>query len=676
MLRFEDILQCQESLRYIAIQTPVYESPYFSNKCGCSVFLKCENLQKTGSFKLRGAANAVRKQSIKAGVGRPKMIVACSAGNHGLGVALSASVFGIPATIVVPTSTPDVKVSSIKSHKAHVELHGSEYDDAEVYAKQLAATIPGAHFISPYNNYDVMCGQGTVGLEIMQVIPDAQDIIIPVGGGGLFSGVAVAVKAMHPDVRLWGVQLESSPVICESLKAGRIVPAYPPSPSIAEGLQGGVEYDSVTFQYVQKYVETPMLLVNDTEIRTAMSEVAFEHRFLLEGSGAASLAALTKYSPLFSGRKVVAILSGSNVNPDSLPPEPLTRKFSSKKIQKNHPLFRFPNSRMDDKGANVVLRPALQSDCALIHSFIVQLAEYEHELNSVLTTVADLERDGCFCEPSEGRNSVCQSHTYYFRAVLAYLGDQPVGFALFYDCYTEVGATVYLEDLYVTPAARKRGIGVKLFMAVASHGKKLVSPNPGKVRLQVLDWNTSSIQFYHSLGGSHCRDMLLYRFYASDIESLMRRDLPPDASAYTIKEATPQHLPLVQELMASCTGTSQQINGHTPSSLERYGFSGNSIFRIHIAYVDGVPTAYSLSYPSYSTWHGRCRTIEELYCKPGTSTTALQVLLKQHASEAPSANLRRLVVFSHSSNTTLQSTLTQLGATFLPTWFTYSFSFD
>ncbi len=311
MVNLEDIEQAQKNIGSYAKLTPLTQSKFLSELCGGNVFLKWENQQPTHSFKIRGVINKLLSLTTEE---KAKGIVTASAGNHGQAVAYGAQKLGFKAKIVVPTHTPQVKVDGIRQFGAELVLYGETYDQAEKKAKELAMQ-EGRLFISPYNDRCIVAGHGTVGLEILKNLPTVDSVIVPVGGGGLIGGIAIAVKSQKPNVRVIGVQSTASPVMYESLKAGRIVPAHRHERyTIAEGLVGAVEKDSITFSIALKYVDE-VTLVREEWIRQAVYLLWKNEKQVVEGSGAAGVGWLMENKDLFIGQTVAVVISGGNIDP-------------------------------------------------------------------------------------------------------------------------------------------------------------------------------------------------------------------------------------------------------------------------------------------------------------------------------------------------------------------------
>ncbi len=312
MITLNDIREAQKALKPYITCTPLVHSVYLSRLCSGQVFLKLENQQVTNSFKVRGAfyklLNLTRKEERMG-------IITASAGNHGQAVAYAAKKLGFQARIVVPTTTPHVKVEGIRKWGADLVLFGDGYDEAEAKAKEMAEK-DGCAYISPYDDELIIAGHGTVGLEIVEALSNVDVIVVPVGGGGLISGISIAAKAVKPSVEIVGVQSEASPVMYESLKLGSIVEA-PKAKTIAEGLSGGIEKGALTFEIAKKCVDR-MLLVKEATIRRAVYLLCVREKLVVEGSGAAAIAPLLEDKAMFTGKTVVCVLTGGNIDQELL----------------------------------------------------------------------------------------------------------------------------------------------------------------------------------------------------------------------------------------------------------------------------------------------------------------------------------------------------------------------
>jgi threonine dehydratase len=313
MVTLKKIRQAQKTIASYAKPTPLIRSKFLSELCSDDVFLKLENQQVTHSFKIRGVINKLLTLSPEE---KARGVVTASAGNHGQAVAFGAQKLGFSAKIVMPTNTPKIKVDGIKQYGADLLLFGETYSEAERKAKEIA-TQEGRLYISPYNDELIVVGHGTVGLEILKALPNVDVVIVPVGGGGLISGISIAVKSQRPNVQVIGVQSEASPIMFESLKAGKIVPPHRHEPyTVAEGLSGGIENGSITFTIAQQYVDEVML-VREESIRHAVYLLWKNEKQVVEGSGVAGVAMLLENNDSFTGQTVAVVITGGNID-DSL----------------------------------------------------------------------------------------------------------------------------------------------------------------------------------------------------------------------------------------------------------------------------------------------------------------------------------------------------------------------
>jgi len=308
MIKLVDVFKAWNRIREYVRYTPLEYSHYYSKTIDGEVYLKLENLQVTGSFKVRGAFNKVLSLT-KEALG--EYVVTASAGNHGKALAYVSNLLGIKAIIFVPSNAPRNKIEGIKLWGADVVVCKGYYEDAEEKAKRYSRE-KGFTFISPYNDEMIIAGQGTIAIEILSENPDIEYILVPVGGGGLISGIAFTAKSINPEIKVIGVQSEASPVMYESIKRGRIV-RVELKPSIAEGLHGQIEESSITFDYISRYVDD-ILLVNEDDIKNSIYEAFKYHRLVVEGAGAVGLSALEKYENRFRDRKVAVVLSGGNID--------------------------------------------------------------------------------------------------------------------------------------------------------------------------------------------------------------------------------------------------------------------------------------------------------------------------------------------------------------------------
>ena len=305
MLTLEKFEEASELVKRVTNPTKLVYSDYLSEQCGGKVYLKPENMQHTGAYKIRGAYYKISTLSDEA---RERGLITASAGNHAQGVAFAAKKFGCRATIVMPTVTPLIKVNRTKSYGADVILYGDVYDDAYNYACELAEKN-GYTFVHPFNDLDVAAGQGTIAMEIVQELPTVDYIIVPVGGGGLIAGVSTLAKMLNPNIRVIGVEPSEAASMTAALQAGEVV-ELDSANTIADGTAVKAVGDNV-LPYVRENVDD-MLLVEDDELIGAFLDMVENHKMIVENSGLLSVAALKQLD--CRGKKVVCILSGGNMD--------------------------------------------------------------------------------------------------------------------------------------------------------------------------------------------------------------------------------------------------------------------------------------------------------------------------------------------------------------------------
>ena len=306
-LKLQDIELAAQRLRPVLHHTELDMSSTFSEMTGGQIYLKCENRQKTGSFKIRGAGNKIAAIAER---GEVKSVVASSAGNHAQGVALAAKNFGIPATIVMPASAPIAKVQATQGYGAKVVLSGDCYDDAYAKACEICRE-EGATFLHPYNDLEVIAGQGTLGLEILSDLPTADVVIVPAGGGGLLAGVAACIKQINPRIRVIGVQAEGADAIARSFREKRYISTDEVS-TIADGIAVKSPGD-ITVELINRYADD-VVTVSDIEISEAILMLMERCKQIVEPSGATPVAAVLKGKVDVRGKKVVCLLSGGNID--------------------------------------------------------------------------------------------------------------------------------------------------------------------------------------------------------------------------------------------------------------------------------------------------------------------------------------------------------------------------
>ena len=303
-----DIERAAHDLRDVAIRTPLLPAAWLSEELGADIRLKCENLQRAGAFKIRGAYTAVARLSPEQ---RARGVIAYSSGNHAQGVALAAKLFGIRAVVVMPTTAPEVKQAGARRLGAEVVLEGTSSVERQTRAEAIAAA-ENLTIIPAFDHPDIIAGQGTTAIEILADWEDVQAIVVPVGGGGLISGVAAYVKQMRPDVRVIGVEPRTANAMQRSLVVGRPV-EIPLSRTIADGLMP-VRPGDLTYAHAQAFVDE-IVLVEDDAIVDATRRLLADSKLMVEFSGAATVAALrARAFSVSSGERVVAILSGGNLD--------------------------------------------------------------------------------------------------------------------------------------------------------------------------------------------------------------------------------------------------------------------------------------------------------------------------------------------------------------------------
>ncbi len=307
-LNLERIKKAQENIKGVARRTPMFHTSTFSKQCDCNLYLKCENKQKTGAFKLRGAYNKLVNLTEEE---KKRGVIASSAGNHAQGVAYAATQFGVKSTIVMPLTAPQSKVQATNGYGAEVIQAGQVYD--ECYAKALEVQKEtGATFLHPFNDVDVMAGQGTIALEILEDLPDVDVIVVPIGGGGLIAGIATAAKSIKPSIRIVGVQPEIVASTKVSMEKGKVT-TLPGAKSLADGISVSTPGEEC-FKYIQKYVDE-VVTISEDEIAYGMFTIMERNKLIVEGAGASPLAALlARKIDGIKGKNVVALVSGGNVD--------------------------------------------------------------------------------------------------------------------------------------------------------------------------------------------------------------------------------------------------------------------------------------------------------------------------------------------------------------------------
>ncbi len=297
--------EAAEKVKEVTLATNLVYSEYFSNQSGNKVYLKPENMQYTGAYKVRGAYYKISTMSEDA---RKKGLITASAGNHAQGVAYAASKYGVPATVVMPTTTPLIKVNRTKGYGAKVVLYGNVYDEACEYAMKLAKE-QGLTFVHPFDDLDVATGQGSIAMEIIKELPTVDYILVPIGGGGLATGVSTLAKFLNPNIKVIGVEPAGANCLQESLKEGKVI-TLPTVNTIADGTAVKTP-GSKLFPYLQKNLDS-IITVPDEDLIVAFLDMVENHKMIVENSGLLTVAALKQMN--VKDKKIVSILSGGNMD--------------------------------------------------------------------------------------------------------------------------------------------------------------------------------------------------------------------------------------------------------------------------------------------------------------------------------------------------------------------------
>jgi threonine dehydratase len=308
----QDIYAARARIAPHVLRTPMRVSEPLSQRFGCELHLKLEFLQVTGAFKARGAFNKVLSLDADA---RAKGVVAVSTGNHGRAVAYAGRESGVPAKVCLSELVPRVKVEGVRAMGAEVIVHGRNQDDAMVEGRRLVDE-EGLTFVSPFDDPEIVAGQGTIGLELLEDVPDLDCVLVPLSGGGLIAGIARVLKSANPDIRVVGITMEHGAAMYESVNAGKPVEVEE-TQSLADSLGGGIGLDNeVTFPMVQELVDE-IVLVSEQEIAAAMALAFREERIVAEGGAVVGLSALLAGKLDLSGRKVATVVSGQNVDTET-----------------------------------------------------------------------------------------------------------------------------------------------------------------------------------------------------------------------------------------------------------------------------------------------------------------------------------------------------------------------
>ncbi len=308
----KEVLAAENRIRPFIRKTLLDYSVPLSRATGCQVFLKCETMQYTGSFKARGAFNKLLSLTPTE---REQGIVAASTGNHGAGVAYGLYKLDIPGIIYVPKNASPTKIDNIRNYSNQIEFFGHDCMETEIHALKQAKQN-NMTYVAPYNDPLVIAGQGTIGFELEKQLKDMDVVFVPIGGGGLISGIGGYLKETFPNIKIMGCLPENSPVMAECVKAGKII-NMEVKPTISDATKGCLEPDSITFEICQKYVDD-YVLVSEEEIKNAIVLLLRTQHHLVEGAAGVALASFLKIHQQFQNKNVVIILSGANISLDNL----------------------------------------------------------------------------------------------------------------------------------------------------------------------------------------------------------------------------------------------------------------------------------------------------------------------------------------------------------------------
>ncbi|MHA1923180.1 MAG: threonine ammonia-lyase [Candidatus Heimdallarchaeota archaeon] len=308
MIDFSDVQAAYSRIQSLVKKTPLVHSKYLSDFCGGQVYLKLENQQITNSFKIRGAMNKLLSLTPEE---KKKGVLAVSTGNHAQAIGVAAEHLKIPAKIIIPENAPENKIEKIKKYDVTLEIYQGDYDETELYARELSKKSESI-FVSGYNDEFIAAGQGTIGIELADQLHSVTDVLVPVGGGGLISGIAIAVKFLLPNTNVIGVQPDTNSAFYESFKVGKIIDIEL-FDSIADGIAGGIEQGSITLDIVLKYVDE-VCLVKEATLKEAIKLLWTEDKQKVEGAAALAISPILENPSDYKDRIIVAIMSGGNID--------------------------------------------------------------------------------------------------------------------------------------------------------------------------------------------------------------------------------------------------------------------------------------------------------------------------------------------------------------------------
>lgn len=376
MLTLKMIREAQEALKGVARVTPLNPT----KSLGKNVYIKCENLQLTGAFKLRGAYNKLRTLSEEE---RNRGVIACSAGNHAQGIALSATKLGMKSVICMPAGAPISKIEATRNYGAEVVLVPGVYDDAAAEAKRLCEE-KGYTFAHPFNDPYVMAGQGTIGLEILEQLPEVEQIVVPIGGGGLIAGIACAVKHLKPSCKIIGVQAQGAASMWVSRNNGKITELSSVS-TIADGIAVKIPGD-LTFELCEKYVDE-IVTVKDSEIAAAIMTLMEDQKIVSEGAGATTVAAVLFGKVNTADRKTVCLVSGGNVDVTTL------SRIITKGLTKSGRITNITTKVVDKPGELNRLLTLIAQNGANVLSINHDREDYQSAVNACVVNLSLETRD-------------------------------------------------------------------------------------------------------------------------------------------------------------------------------------------------------------------------------------------------------------------------------------------
>lgn len=304
----KEVLAADQRIRQHIKETPLDYSVALSRETGVNVFLKCDNLQHTGSFKVRGAINKLLSLTPAQ---REQGIVAASSGNHGAAVAFGLNKLNMKGLVFVPENTSSTKLDNIGNYTKELQFYGTDCMQAELHALEYAQQH-NMNYISPYNDVQVIAGQGTIGLELANQLDEIDVVFVVIGGGGLISGIGGYLKSINPNIKVIGCLPENSPVMSESIAAGAIIDMQT-EPTLSDATAGGIEPEAITFELCRQYVDE-YVLVSEDEIKNAILSMIKTQHLLIEGAAGVALAAMIKSSKRFQGKNSVVVLSGGNLS--------------------------------------------------------------------------------------------------------------------------------------------------------------------------------------------------------------------------------------------------------------------------------------------------------------------------------------------------------------------------